>query len=51
VAPFQIAATSHWSDVVGTIVSIAFLASVFVLSGSLVLSMRRGEVAAPATGS
>jgi hypothetical protein len=49
-APFQIAATSHWSDVVGTVVFIAFLAWVFVLSATLALSARRGEIAAPATG-
>jgi hypothetical protein len=49
-APFQIAATSHWSDVVGFVVFIAFLAWVFVLSAALVLLLRRGGVAAPAAG-
>jgi hypothetical protein len=44
-APFQIAATSDWSDVVGFVVFIAFLAWVFVLSVNLVLLLRRGDVA------
>jgi hypothetical protein len=47
-APFQIAETSHWSDVVGFAVFIAFLLWVFVLSVSLVLLLRRGGGAAPA---
>ena len=44
-APLQIAASSDWSDIVGTVVFIVFLVWVFSLSVSLVLSLRRGEVA------
>jgi hypothetical protein len=47
-APFQIAATSHWSDVVGGLVFICFLAWVFAASVWLVLAMRR---TVPATAS
>jgi len=43
-APLQIGASSDWSDIVGTVVFIVFLAWVFSLSVSLVLSLRRGEV-------
>jgi hypothetical protein len=40
-APFQIAATSHWSDVVGGVVFIGFVAWVFVTSVWLFRVMRR----------
>ncbi len=50
-APFQIAATSHWSDVVGTVVFICFLAWVFAASVWLVLTVRRSLLAVPATAS
>jgi hypothetical protein len=43
-APFQIAATSHWSDVVGGVVFVAFLAWVFATSGALVVMTRRGAI-------
>jgi ABC-type transport system involved in cytochrome c biogenesis permease component len=47
-APFQIAATSHWSDVVGGFVFICFLVWVFAASVWLVLATRR---TVPATAS
>jgi hypothetical protein len=43
-APFQIAATSHWSDAVGTVVFICFLAWVFALSVWLFSLVRRSLV-------
>jgi hypothetical protein len=39
-APFQIVATSHWSDVVGAVVFIGFLAWVFASSAWLVSKLR-----------
>jgi hypothetical protein len=47
-APLQIAASSDWSDVVGGVVFIAFLAWVFATSAALVLGMRRGAIPARA---
>jgi hypothetical protein len=44
-APLQIIATSHWSDIVGVVVFIAFLAWVFAASAGLVAAMRRSAVA------
>ena len=41
-APYQIFATSHRSAVVGSVVFLAFIVWVFVLSIVLVLAMRRG---------
>jgi hypothetical protein len=38
---------SHWSDVLGAIVFVAFLIWVFAASAWLVLAMRRGAVAMP----
>ena len=49
-AVIVLASQSHWSDVVGTVVFLAFLAWVFAASVRLVLALRRGEVAAPAAG-
>ncbi len=49
-AVIVLASQSHWSDVVGTVVFLAFLAWVFAASVRLVLAIRRGEVAAPAAG-
>jgi hypothetical protein len=50
-APFQIAADSHGSDVLGFVVFVAFLVWVFILSASLVLSLRRdGATALESTG-
>jgi hypothetical protein len=40
-APFQIAATSHWSDVVGAVVFISFLVWVLIASVWLVVEIRR----------
>jgi hypothetical protein len=45
-APFQIAATSHWSDVVGGVVFISFLAWVVATSVWLLRSTRPGSLAA-----
>jgi hypothetical protein len=42
-APLQIMATSNWSDVVGFIVFLAFLAWVFAASASLVVALRRNR--------
>ncbi len=50
-APFQIAATSHWSDVVGALLFICFLGWVFAASVWLVLTIRRAAVAVPAAAS
>jgi hypothetical protein len=47
-APFQIAATSHWSDVVGFVVFICFLAWVFATSVWLFRVIRRAPANAPA---
>jgi hypothetical protein len=44
-----LASESHWSDVLGTVVFLAFVAWVFATSVWLVLAMRRSEVAAAAT--
>jgi hypothetical protein len=49
-APLQIFATSSWSDVVGLLVFLAWLAWVFAVSATLVVSMRRSVIAVP-TGS
>jgi hypothetical protein len=46
-APLQIAATSHWSDVVGVVVFVAFLAWLCAASAALVARMRRGAPPAP----
>jgi hypothetical protein len=43
-APLQILATSSWSDAVGVIVFVAWLAWVFAVSIMLVLSMRRSAL-------
>ena len=39
-----LASESHWSDVLGTVVFLAFVAWVFATSVWLVLAMRRSEV-------
>jgi hypothetical protein len=46
-APLQIFGTADWTDGVGAIVFLALLAWVFVLSIVLVVSLRRGQAAAP----
>jgi hypothetical protein len=45
-APLQIMATSHWSDVVGFIVFLAFLAWVVAASASLTAALRRSRLSA-----
>jgi hypothetical protein len=47
-APFQIAATSHWSDVVGGVVFVCFLAWVFATSVWLFRAIRRAAANASA---
>ena len=42
-AEIVLASQSHWSDLVGRVVLIAFLTWVFTISAWLVLAMRRGE--------
>jgi hypothetical protein len=46
-APLQIFATSHWSDLVGVIVFVAWLAWVFAVSVKLVVSVRHRTAATP----
>jgi hypothetical protein len=50
-APFQIAATSHRSDVVGGVVFVSFLAWVLATSVWLVLRTRQGSLVVLAPGS
>ena len=45
-----LASESHWSDVLGTVVFLAFVAWVFATSVWLVLAMRRSKVMVAATG-
>jgi hypothetical protein len=46
-----LASESHWSDDLGTVVFLVFLAWVFATSVWLVLAMRRGHLVAPAAAS
>ena len=48
-AEIVLASHSHWSDVLGSIVFIGFLAWVFAISVWLVLTMRRGQLLPPGT--
>jgi hypothetical protein len=46
-AEIVLTSQSHWSDVIGDIVLVAFLTWIFTISAWLVLAMRRGEARVP----